>query len=158
MNTFADPCKNLFSHLVWSYSVRSVFFGGGTPSLAHPSTITKILETVSKQVNLSDEAEITLEVNPTPAGMSKLKDYHHAGVNRFSIGVQVIITGEIFKWQKIMCSHCLWDHAVIPTVFAGWGPEKLGTRSQLPGGFADSGGGQDVVSRWGVCGYHVRTT
>uniref|UniRef100_A0A3B3V4Z1 Radical S-adenosyl methionine domain-containing protein n=1 Tax=Poecilia latipinna TaxID=48699 RepID=A0A3B3V4Z1_9TELE len=56
--------------------------------LAHPSTIAKILETVSKQVNLSDEVEVTLEVNPTPVGMSKLKDYHHAGVNRFSIGVQ----------------------------------------------------------------------
>lgn len=68
--------------------VTSVFFGGGTPSLARPSTIAKILETVSKQVNLSDEAEVTLEVNPTPAGMSKLKDYHLAGVNRFSIGVQ----------------------------------------------------------------------
>ncbi|XP_008414327.1 radical S-adenosyl methionine domain-containing protein 1, mitochondrial isoform X1 [Poecilia reticulata] len=68
--------------------ITSVFFGGGTPSLAHPSTIAKILETVSKQVNLSDEAEVTLEVNPTPVGMSKLKDYHHVGVNRFSIGVQ----------------------------------------------------------------------
>ncbi|KAM4717912.1 radical S-adenosyl methionine domain-containing protein 1, mitochondrial [Anableps anableps] len=68
--------------------ITSVFFGGGTPSLAHPLTIAKILETVSKLVNFSDEAEVTLEVNPTPLGMAKLKDYHHAGVNRFSIGVQ----------------------------------------------------------------------
>ncbi|XP_043956196.1 radical S-adenosyl methionine domain-containing protein 1, mitochondrial isoform X2 [Gambusia affinis] len=68
--------------------ITSVFFGGGTPSLTHPSTIAKILETVSKQVNLSDEAEVTLEVNPTPVGMSKLKDYHRVGVNRFSIGFQ----------------------------------------------------------------------
>ncbi|MED6282646.1 radical S-adenosyl methionine domain-containing protein 1 [Characodon lateralis] len=68
--------------------ITSVFFGGGTPSLAHPSTIAKILETVSNQVYLSDEAEVTLEVNPTPVGMSKLKDFHFAGVNRFSIGVQ----------------------------------------------------------------------
>ncbi|KAM4534633.1 radical S-adenosyl methionine domain-containing protein 1, mitochondrial isoform 1-T1 [Fundulus diaphanus] len=68
--------------------VTSVFFGGGTPSLAPPSTIAKILETVSKQANLSDDAEVTLEVNPTPVAMSKLKDYHHAGVSRFSIGVQ----------------------------------------------------------------------
>ncbi|XP_015254003.1 PREDICTED: radical S-adenosyl methionine domain-containing protein 1, mitochondrial [Cyprinodon variegatus] len=68
--------------------ITSVFFGGGTPSLAHPSTIAKILETVSKKVTLSDEAEVTLEVNPTPVGRAKLKDFHHAGVNRFSIGVQ----------------------------------------------------------------------
>lgn len=72
-------------------SITSVFFGGGTPSLAHPSTIAAILETVSRQVNLSDEAEVTLEVNPTPAGKSKLEDFCHAGVNRFSIGVQVSI-------------------------------------------------------------------
>nr|XP_019950085.1 PREDICTED: radical S-adenosyl methionine domain-containing protein 1, mitochondrial isoform X1 [Paralichthys olivaceus] len=69
-------------------SITSVFFGGGTPSLTHPSTIAAILETVSRQVNLSDEAEVTLEVNPTPAAMSKLEDYCRAGVNRFSIGVQ----------------------------------------------------------------------
>ncbi|XP_040011584.1 radical S-adenosyl methionine domain-containing protein 1, mitochondrial [Xiphias gladius] len=68
--------------------VTSVFFGGGTPSLAHPSTIAALLETVSGQVTLSDEAEVTLEVNPTPVGMSKLEDYCRAGVNRFSIGVQ----------------------------------------------------------------------
>ncbi|KAM3597812.1 uncharacterized protein V6R79_009429 [Siganus canaliculatus] len=68
--------------------VTSVFFGGGTPSLAHPSTIAAVLDTISRQASLSDKAEVTLEVNPTPVGMSKLEDYHHAGVNRFSIGVQ----------------------------------------------------------------------
>ncbi|XP_068435071.1 radical S-adenosyl methionine domain-containing protein 1, mitochondrial [Clinocottus analis] len=68
--------------------VTSVFFGGGTPSLAHPSTIAAVLNTVSKWACLSDKAEVTLEVNPTPAGKSKLEDYCHAGVNRFSIGVQ----------------------------------------------------------------------
>ncbi|XP_008278607.1 radical S-adenosyl methionine domain-containing protein 1, mitochondrial [Stegastes partitus] len=68
--------------------ITSVFFGGGTPSLTHPSTIAAILETVSRRASLSDEAEVTLEVNPTPSGMSKLEDYHRAGVNRFSIGVQ----------------------------------------------------------------------
>ncbi|XP_042247963.1 radical S-adenosyl methionine domain-containing protein 1, mitochondrial [Thunnus maccoyii] len=68
--------------------ITSVFLGGGTPSLAHPLTISAILETVSRQANLSDKAEVTLEVNPTPVGMSKLEDFCHAGVNRFSIGVQ----------------------------------------------------------------------
>uniref|UniRef100_A0A667WI85 Radical S-adenosyl methionine domain-containing protein n=1 Tax=Myripristis murdjan TaxID=586833 RepID=A0A667WI85_9TELE len=68
--------------------ITSVFFGGGTPSLAHPSTIAAVLETVSRRAHLSDKAEVTLEVNPTPAGMSKLEDYCRAGVNRFSIGVQ----------------------------------------------------------------------
>lgn len=82
-----------------------MFFGGGTPSLAHPSTIAAILETVSKQVSLSDQAEVTLEVNPTPVGMSKLEDYRHAGVNRFSIGVQVNIIPWIPRTQVINCHH-----------------------------------------------------
>uniref|UniRef100_A0A8C8DKL1 Radical S-adenosyl methionine domain-containing protein n=1 Tax=Oryzias sinensis TaxID=183150 RepID=A0A8C8DKL1_9TELE len=68
--------------------ITSVFFGGGSPSLADPSTIAAVLETVSKQTSLSDQAEVTLEVNPTPAGRMKLEGFHLAGVNRFSIGVQ----------------------------------------------------------------------
>ncbi|KAM4598328.1 radical S-adenosyl methionine domain-containing protein 1, mitochondrial [Polymixia lowei] len=69
-------------------SITSVFFGGGTPSLALPSTIAAVLETVSRHAHLSGKAEVTLEVNPTPVGMSRLEDFCHAGVNRFSIGVQ----------------------------------------------------------------------
>lgn len=72
-------------------SITSVFFGGGTPSLAHPSTIAALLETVSRQASLAGDAEVTLEVNPTPAATSTLEDYQRAGVNRFSIGVQVKI-------------------------------------------------------------------
>ncbi|XP_067285161.1 radical S-adenosyl methionine domain-containing protein 1, mitochondrial isoform X1 [Pseudorasbora parva] len=68
--------------------ISSVFFGGGTPSLAHPSTIAAVLETVSKNAHLSDDAEVTLEVNPTPAGKASLNDFMLAGVTRFSIGIQ----------------------------------------------------------------------
>ncbi|XP_064866898.1 radical S-adenosyl methionine domain-containing protein 1, mitochondrial [Oncorhynchus nerka] len=68
--------------------ITSVFFGGGTPSLARPSTIAAVLETVARHAGLSEKVEVTLEVNPTPVGSSKLEDFLHAGVNRFSIGVQ----------------------------------------------------------------------
>uniref|UniRef100_A0A673Z979 Radical S-adenosyl methionine domain containing 1 n=1 Tax=Salmo trutta TaxID=8032 RepID=A0A673Z979_SALTR len=69
--------------------ITSVLFGGGTPSLARPSTVAAVLETVARHAGLSEEAEVTLEVNPTPVGSSKLEDILHAGVNHFSIGVQV---------------------------------------------------------------------
>uniref|UniRef100_A0A8C9YC88 Radical S-adenosyl methionine domain-containing protein n=2 Tax=Sander lucioperca TaxID=283035 RepID=A0A8C9YC88_SANLU len=75
--------------------ITSVFFGGGTPSLAHPSTIAAVLESVSRRAYLSDKAEVTLEVNPTPVGKSKLEDYCRAGVNRFSIGVQSLQDGDL---------------------------------------------------------------
>lgn len=68
--------------------ITSVFFGGGTPSLAHPSTIAAVLESISQLAYVPQTAEVTLEVNPTTMGMSKLEDFYHAGVNRFSIGVQ----------------------------------------------------------------------
>lgn len=94
-----------------------MFFGGGTPSLAQPSTISAVLEAVSKQARLSGEAEVTLEVNPTPEGMRKLEDFHRAGVNRFSIGVQVnkvsalIDTETEEEFYKCLC--------FISSVFAG---------------------------------------
>ena len=57
--------------------------------MAQPATIAAVLETVSQHAQLTEGAEVTLEVNPTPAGMSKLKDFIQAGINRLSIGVQV---------------------------------------------------------------------
>lgn len=85
------PASFAFNFLMWisPHSVTSVFFGGGTPSLAPPSTIEAVLDSVSKRARLSGDAEVTLEVNPTPVGLSQLEDYCRAGVNRFSIGVQV---------------------------------------------------------------------
>lgn len=67
-----------------------MFFGGGTPSLAQPSTVTAILETISKYAHLSDGTEVTLEVNPAPTARAPLRDFVAAGVNRLSIGMQVV--------------------------------------------------------------------
>lgn len=71
------------------YSVTSVFFGGGTPSLASPRTITAVLEAVAGAAHLPAGAEVTLEANPSSAGTPRLAGFREAGVNRLSIGVQV---------------------------------------------------------------------
>ncbi|XP_053347809.1 radical S-adenosyl methionine domain-containing protein 1, mitochondrial [Clarias gariepinus] len=68
--------------------ISSVFFGGGTPSLAPASTVAAVLETVSAHARLCDDAEVTLEVNPAPARRTALRDFVSAGVNRLSLGVQ----------------------------------------------------------------------
>ncbi|XP_077590771.1 radical S-adenosyl methionine domain-containing protein 1, mitochondrial [Stigmatopora nigra] len=75
--------------------ITSVFFGGGTPSLAHPITVSAILDAVSRHSSLADQIEVSLEVNPTSGGMAKLKDFSHAGVNRFSIGVQSLLDDDL---------------------------------------------------------------
>ena len=54
-------------------SVSSVYFGGGTPSLADVSTIEKIMTTISCHVKLDGSAEVTLEVNPTALETNKLQ-------------------------------------------------------------------------------------
>ncbi|XP_077980008.1 radical S-adenosyl methionine domain-containing protein 1, mitochondrial-like [Glandiceps talaboti] len=69
-------------------NISSIFFGGGTPSLAAPSTIAAIIDTVQQVTNLQPNAEITLEANPTNLETHKLKDFKSAGVNRLSLGIQ----------------------------------------------------------------------
>ena len=66
----------------------SVYFGGGTPSLAPPATVQAILDCIRGVVGLSDGAEVTLEVNPTLDMMDKLEQFKSVGINRISIGIQ----------------------------------------------------------------------
>lgn len=69
--------------------VESVFFGGGTPSLASPHTVAAVLEAVAQATHLPADSEVTLEANPTSASGSRLAAFGAAGVNRLSIGLQV---------------------------------------------------------------------
>ncbi|XP_054833281.1 radical S-adenosyl methionine domain-containing protein 1, mitochondrial [Eublepharis macularius] len=68
--------------------ITSVFFGGGTPSMASPLAIGSILDTISQCAHLAEGTEITLEANPTSADASRLAEFQKAGVNRLSIGMQ----------------------------------------------------------------------
>ncbi len=66
----------------------SIFFGGGTPSLMMPQYISEILNELSKNYIITKDVEITLETNPGTVDKEKLKDFHNAGINRISIGIQ----------------------------------------------------------------------
>ncbi len=70
--------------------VRSVFFGGGTPSLMAPETVQGILDAIASAWRLDKDAEITLEANPTSVEAERFRGYRSAGVNRLSIGVQAL--------------------------------------------------------------------
>jgi oxygen-independent coproporphyrinogen-3 oxidase len=69
-------------------TVRTVFFGGGTPSYLPNGDIAAILDTVRASFAIEPNAEITLEANPGDFTHEKLASYRKAGVNRLSIGVQ----------------------------------------------------------------------
>ena len=68
--------------------IQSIYFGGGTPSLMNPKTISIILEKLYKNFSLNDDIEISLEANPSTVEKRKFKDFSSIGINRISIGVQ----------------------------------------------------------------------
>ncbi len=68
--------------------LRSVFIGGGTPSLFHAESIAALLNALHERDILETDAEITLEANPGTAEAGRFRGFREAGVNRLSIGVQ----------------------------------------------------------------------
>lgn len=73
---------------VYGRKIRSVFFGGGTPSLFSPESIAEILSAVNMLTPLEYEAEVTLEANPGTVDTAHFAGYKAAGVNRVSLGIQ----------------------------------------------------------------------
>ncbi len=68
--------------------LTSIFFGGGTPSLAEPETIGAVIEAAKARWRTADDLEVTLEANPTSVETDRLRAVAEAGVNRLSLGVQ----------------------------------------------------------------------
>ncbi len=79
--------------------LRSIYFGGGTPSVFPPEHIGEIIalvrETFRNQGGDDDSVEVTLEANPGDLGPALLEGYLKAGVNRLSIGLQSLEGGEL---------------------------------------------------------------
>ncbi|MEO5953249.1 MAG: radical SAM family heme chaperone HemW, partial [Chloroflexia bacterium] len=70
--------------------VSTVFFGGGTPSVLTPKQIGRILEAAHARYKIAPDAEISMEANPGTISLEKFDGYLRAGVNRISMGVQVL--------------------------------------------------------------------
>ncbi|MBX7246687.1 MAG: radical SAM family heme chaperone HemW [Candidatus Sumerlaeaceae bacterium] len=68
--------------------IQTIFFGGGTPSLANAAAVEKLLDFARSHYNLALGAEITMEMQPNTADGDKVRALAKAGVNRFSIGAQ----------------------------------------------------------------------
>ncbi|WP_284944833.1 radical SAM family heme chaperone HemW [Acidisoma cladoniae] len=68
--------------------LRSIFFGGGTPSLMEPETVATLIARARTLFAPTEDLEITLEANPTSIEAGRFTGYRDAGVNRVSIGVQ----------------------------------------------------------------------
>jgi oxygen-independent coproporphyrinogen-3 oxidase len=75
--------------------LTSIFFGGGTPTLLPPETLSSLLADCLHRFRSVDEAEISIEVNPATVDAAGLHVLRRAGFNRLSIGVQSLKDSEL---------------------------------------------------------------
>ena len=68
--------------------IRSVFFGGGTPTVLQKEFTAEILNMLFRAFMIRKDAEITIECNPGTSDREKLEYLKNAGINRISIGAQ----------------------------------------------------------------------
>lgn len=91
MRTYVRAVKKHIAEtgaLIAYHKVDTIYFGGGTPSYLGAEAIADILNTVRKSFTVSEDAEITVEVNPDTVDLKGMKRLWAEGVNRISMGVQ----------------------------------------------------------------------
>jgi oxygen-independent coproporphyrinogen-3 oxidase len=87
--------------------LRTVYFGGGTPSLLPPDRLKKILEALREKAGFSPDVEISMEANPETVDGERLRDYRALGVNRLSFGAQAAQKellkkmGRGHEWERV---------------------------------------------------------
>jgi len=97
--------------------VKTIYFGGGTPSLLKPVEIQSILDVLYKNFNICDNPEITLETNPDTVDEKVLKDFNILGINRLSVGIQSFFDDDLqYLSRKHDSKHALqvldWANAI----------------------------------------------
>src|SRR5262249_61997301 len=88
----ADIVAELARHVAdapWAgRPARSVYLGGGTPSLLPPGPVAALLDAVARLSGIVAAAEVTIEANPGTVTPTSLAGYRRAGVTRLSLGAQ----------------------------------------------------------------------
>lgn len=113
------------------YTVDTVFFGGGTPSLLTGSQMKRIMERLKQSFAFVSEPEITTEMNPGTASYKRLADYREAGINRLSIGTQSVFDKELMLLGRIHTAEDFFK-AYADAVKAGFSNINVDIMSALP--------------------------
>ncbi|MBK6846670.1 MAG: radical SAM family heme chaperone HemW [Proteobacteria bacterium] len=71
-------------------TLRTIYFGGGTPSLWPVDQLARVIDAISASFSLAPRVEVTLEANPGTLDAASLRAWRRAGINRLSLGVQAL--------------------------------------------------------------------
>ena len=92
-----------YRELIKEYQVRSIFLGGGTPSILNENQIRRVMcalwDVIGEQV--MKDVEVTIESNPGTLTEEKLKTYRELGINRISMGLQSTFNDELKNLGRI---------------------------------------------------------
>jgi len=81
--------------------VRTVFFGGGTPTLLAPGAFGEILRAIDSEFGLAPGAEVTAEANPESVTEASLAELRAQGVTRMSFGMQSAVPGVLAVLDRV---------------------------------------------------------
>ncbi len=84
-----------------NYKFDTLYIGGGTPSVVDENYIAMLLAAARKNFNLSENAEITIEINPGTVSEKKIKTYLACGINRFSVGLQTAVDSQLAEIGRV---------------------------------------------------------
>lgn len=85
--------------------IKTIFFGGGTPSLMSTESLDRIINFITKNYKTDNDIEISLEANPATFSNQKLKEIKKVGVNRLSLGIQSFSDKNLKFLGRIYDSH-----------------------------------------------------
>jgi oxygen-independent coproporphyrinogen-3 oxidase len=80
---------------------RTVFLGGGTPSILAPAQVRRLFRALRRSFDLAAHAEVTLEANPESVTPERLEAWREVGVNRLSLGAQSFHADELAMLGRI---------------------------------------------------------
>lgn len=87
--------------LVSGREIRTVFIGGGTPSLLSAEAMQTLMDGVRARIPVAEDAEVTMEANPGTVEADRFSGYQKAGINRISIGVQSFGDDKLIRLGRI---------------------------------------------------------
>lgn len=91
-----NEIKSYRAKLENNFSIDTIFFGGGTPTIVKAENLDRILNSLKDFCKIDKDAEISMEANPNTLTEEKLKSYRQIGINRLSVGIQSL-NDEILK-------------------------------------------------------------